>query len=126
MCPVCPGESLDQSQHVLASQMRAVVDEKLAEGRSDESIREFFVERYGPSVLMEPPGRGATALVWIVPPLGAVAAAAGLFLVLRSMRRAGPAAPNRSPANPLSDRERESYFRRIESAMADPGRDERG
>ena len=57
MCPVCPGESIDQSQVVLAVQMRGIVAEKLAAGWSDEQVREFFVERYGPSVLLEPQTR---------------------------------------------------------------------
>ena len=58
MCPVCPGESIDQSQHPLASQMRGVVDEKLEEGWNGEQVRNFFVERYGVRVLLEPPRRG--------------------------------------------------------------------
>ena len=55
MCPVCPGESIDQSQVALAVQMRGIVNDKLADGWSDEQIRNFFVERYGPSVLLQPP-----------------------------------------------------------------------
>ena len=61
MCPVCPGESIDQSQVALAVQMRGIVNEKLAEGWTDEQVREFFVERYGPSVLLETADRGCIA-----------------------------------------------------------------
>ena len=116
MCPVCPGESIDQSQHTLAVQMRAIVDEKLAAGQSEESIQEFFVERYGPSVLLEPSTRGFTVLVWIIPPLGAIAAAAGLFFVLRTMRRSEQMASGPAKAE-LSDTERDRYFRTIEAAV---------
>ena len=117
MCPVCPGESIDQSQHVLAGQMRAIVDEKLAEGWSEEEIRGFFVERYGQSVLLEPSRQGFTILVWIIPPLGGVAALAGLFLVLRSMRR--PRGPGPSRQDGLSDDERSRYFERVEAALGE-------
>ena len=58
MCPVCPGESIDQSQVARAVQMRGIVNEKLAAGWSDEQVQQFFVERYGPSVLLEPPAEG--------------------------------------------------------------------
>ena len=116
MCPVCPGESIDQSQHTLAVQMRAIVDEKLAAGQSEASIQAFFVERYGPSVLLEPSTRGFTALVWIIPPLGAIAAAAGLFFVLRTMRRSAPMVPRPAKVE-LSDAERDRYFRTIEAAV---------
>ena len=121
MCPVCPGESIDESQHVLAGQMRAIVDEKLAEGWSDEEITGFFVERYGPSVLLEPERRGFTLLVWIIPPLGGAAALAVLFLVLRSMNRPRPRDPDQSRQDHLSDDERTRYFERIEATLGESG-----
>ena len=121
MCPVCPGESIDQSQHILAGQMRAIVDEKLAEGWSDEEIRGFFVERYGPSVLLEPERRGFTILVWVIPPLGGVAALAVLFLVLRGMSRPRPRDPDQSRMDHLSDDERTRYFERIEATLGESG-----
>ena len=126
MCPICPGESLDQSQHILAVQMRGIVDEKLAEGWSDEEIRDFFVERYGASVLLEPSRRGFTILVWIIPPLGGVAAVAGLFLVLRSMSRPRPRDPGSSRPDRLSGDERTRYFERIEAALGESGTREGG
>ena len=76
MCPVCPGESIDQSQNRLAAQMRAIVAGKLAAGESEADIKSFFVERYGDSVLLSPPERGFNLLVWIVPGIGLAAAGA--------------------------------------------------
>ena len=87
MCPVCPGESIDQSQHPLAVQMRAAVDEKLDEGWSDAQVREFFVERYGSAVLLEPPAEGAHLVAWIVPPLGTALALVALYMAVRLMAR---------------------------------------
>ena len=118
MCPVCPGESIDQSQHPRAKAMRGVVDEKLVEGSSNDEIRQFFVERYGPSVLLEPPREGLNWLVWVVPPLGILAAALALYFVLRlavrsSPRNDGPLADEAA----LSEAERDDYFKRIEAAL---------
>ncbi len=126
MCPVCPGESIDQSQHPRATAMRAVVDEKLAEGSTNDEIRQYFVERYGPSVLLEPPREGLNWLVWIVPPVGVLAAAVALYLVLRMAVRSSPAA-DASPTGvaALTDNERDDYFRRIEAALASDSDDER-
>ena len=53
MCPVCPGESIDQSQHPLAVQMRNVVETKINEGWTENQVRDFFEERYGTAVLLE-------------------------------------------------------------------------
>ena len=119
MCPVCPGESIDQSQHPRAKAMRGVVNEKLAEGSTNDEIRQFFVERYGPSVLLEPPREGLNWLVWVVPPLGIVAAAVALYFVLRLAVRSSPRS-NGTPddGSSLTEAELDDYFRRIEAALA--------
>ena len=119
MCPVCPGESIDQSQHPRATAMRAVVDEKLAEGSSNDEIRQYFVDRYGPSVLLEPPREGLNWLVWIVPPVGVLAAAIALYLVLRMAVRTPPGSDaSATGVAVLTDTERDDYFLRIEAALA--------
>ena len=86
MCPVCPSETIDQSQVQLAGQMREIVREKLAAGESRDEILQFFVDRYGTAVLAEPPRSGFNLLVWIVPPLALMAGGLVLAMVLRSMR----------------------------------------
>ena len=119
MCPVCPGESIDQSQHVLAVQMRAIVDEKLEAGSTEQEIKGFFVARYGPSVLLEPPRRGFDLLVWLVPPVGLGLAAIALYLALRSMAR--PRDRHAEAVNGtsgLTEEERSVYLSRAESALA--------
>ena len=67
MCPVCPGESIDQSQNDLAIQMRFIVSKLVDEGKSDEEIKEYFVQRYGEVVLMEPSRNGLGLIAWTVP-----------------------------------------------------------
>ena len=119
MCPVCPGESIDQSQNALSRQMRVIVAEKLDQGWSENQIQTFFVERYGPSVLMEPPRRGFGLLAWLLPPIGVLAAAVALYAALRVMRRSPDGLPDDEGALQLSDDERAAYFRRIELALDD-------
>ena len=87
MCPVCPSETIDQSQVELAQQMRTIVQGKLVAGESREEILQFFVERYGESVLASPPRRGFNLLVWLVPPVALMVGGGVLYAVLRTMRR---------------------------------------
>ena len=87
MCPVCPSETIDQAQVVLARQMQQIVREQLAQGRTRAEILQFFADRYGDSVLASPPKKGFNLLVWILPPTGLAAGATVLYFVLRSMRR---------------------------------------
>ena len=126
MCPVCPGESIDQSQNPLSVQMRGIVEEKLAEGWSEREIKDFFVERYGPSVLLEPPTEGFSLAAWIVPPLAFALAIASLLLTLRWMRRSSEA--RAQAEGEARDAEHTRYVRRLESVVGtsdDPSGGER-
>ena len=117
MCPVCPGESIDQSQNPLALQMRNVVVEKLGQGWTEGQIKDFFVDRYGQSVLLEPETEGFTLAVWVIPPVAVLGAALALFLTLRVMRRR-PGGDGRAerPGVP-SDSDVAYYYRRIQEAV---------
>ena len=117
MCPVCPGESIDQSQNPLAIQMRGLVAEKLGEGWSDAQIKTFFVERYGPSVLLEPPREGFNLLAWVLPPIGVVIVLAVLFVAVGQMRSRGSAEAKDSGEPSLTNEERSEYGRLIEGAL---------
>ena len=114
MCPVCPGESIDQSQNPLARQMRGVVREKLAEGWSETQIKGFLVERYGPSVLLEPPTTGFSLAAWIVPPVAFALALAALLLTLKWMRMSA-AEDDRSDGSGADDHQ--ALVGRIDNAI---------
>ena len=90
ICPVCPGETIDQSQATLADQMQDIVREKLDAGWSDEQVRQYFVDRYGEGILAAPPKSGFNLLVWVVPPFGILGAILALALSVRAMRRGQP------------------------------------
>ena len=67
MCPVCPAETLDQSQSELAKQMKSVIRIQLSEGKTDQEIIDYFIQRYGEEVLASPPKSGSTLVAWITP-----------------------------------------------------------
>ena len=89
MCPVCPAQTIDQTEVPLAKQMRAQVRELLASGATRKEVLDWFAapERYGPGVLAEPPRSGYNLIAWIVPGVIVVVALAGGLLTLRAMRR---------------------------------------
>lgn len=89
MCPVCPAQTIDQTEVPLAKQMRAQVRELLAGGATRREVLAWFSapERYGPGVLAAPPRSGLNLIAWIVPGVIVVAALAGGLLTLRAMRR---------------------------------------
>lgn len=118
MCPVCPGESIDQSQNPLAVQMRGIVAEKLQEGWTDGQIKDFFVERYGPSVLLEPPASGVSIAAWVLPPVAFVLALAALAFAVRAMSRSRRLRHGAQPTpTQVSEEDMARYAGRIEAAL---------
>ena len=66
-CPVCQGESIEDSPAALAEEMRAVVREQLAAGRTPDEVKGYFVEKYGEWILLRPRARGWNMLVYVLP-----------------------------------------------------------
>ncbi|MDO8410806.1 MAG: cytochrome c-type biogenesis protein CcmH [Phenylobacterium sp.] len=75
-CLVCQNESIDDSHAELAADLRAVVRQEVAEGRSDAEVRRFLTDRYGEYVLLKPQFTWANAALWFAPLLIVLAGAA--------------------------------------------------
>ena len=86
-CPVCQGVSVEESPTELARQMRAVVRDQLAAGRSPEEVRAYFVGKYGEWVLLEPRASGFNLVVYILPWLALLAGAVVIVLAVRRWTR---------------------------------------
>jgi cytochrome c-type biogenesis protein CcmH len=69
-CPACQGESTAESNAAIAVEMRRIIAEQLAQGRTEAEIHQFFVERYGPWILYEPAFGGLTLWAWLSPIIG--------------------------------------------------------
>jgi cytochrome c-type biogenesis protein CcmH len=98
-CLVCQNQTIADSNAPLALDLRNQIRVQIAQGRSDEQIRAYMVERYGDFVLYRPPFKATTAVLWLAPFLLIAAGAAVMVLVVRK-RRAGtqtpePVAPQR-------------------------------
>jgi cytochrome c-type biogenesis protein CcmH len=66
-CVVCQNQSLLDSDADLAKDMRALIRERVDAGDSDEAIVTFLVERYGDFILLQPPFKPATWVLWLGP-----------------------------------------------------------
>jgi cytochrome c-type biogenesis protein CcmH len=66
-CPVCQGESIQESPAELAKEMRQVVREQLAAGRSSDEVKAYFVSKYGEWILLKPEANGANLAVYLLP-----------------------------------------------------------
>lgn len=82
-CLVCQNESLAGSRSDLANDLRREIRILISEGKTDDQIRSFMVERYGDFVLYRPPVKPITWLLWIGPFIILVIGIAGLLMYLR-------------------------------------------
>ena len=82
-CLVCQNESLAGSRSDLANDLRREIRILIKEGKSDDQIRSFMVERYGDFVLYRPPVKPLTWLLWIGPFVILGLGVAGLLMYLR-------------------------------------------
>ena len=67
-CPVCQGETIDDSNAPIARDLRIIIRERLVAGDSDEDVVAFIVARYGEGVLFNPPAEGANLILWLAGP----------------------------------------------------------
>ena len=105
-CLVCQNQSLAESDAPLAHDMRRIIRQQLAEGRSEAQVLQFFQDRYGEFVRYDPPFEPTTWLLWLGP---FVLLALGALTLVRTLRRR-----RAQPQAPLGQAERERAARFME------------
>lgn len=97
-CAVCQGVAISDSPASMAQAQLAKVRELVAEGKTDDEIRAYFVQRYGEWVLLEPTKTGLNVVLWAGP-----LALLGIGLVVILMQRKKPIALGAKPPPPGED-----------------------
>jgi len=72
MCPICDGQTLDQSQSLIAEDMKSTIKEKIEQGYNKEEIKNYFIARYGEGVIAYPKVEGFNILAYLIPILGLI------------------------------------------------------
>jgi len=86
-CPVCQNTPLDVCPTQACHQWRELIRQMLAEGKTADQIKQYFVTYYGASVLSEPPRSGFNWLIYIVPPVSFLVGVSLLFMAFRTWNR---------------------------------------
>jgi cytochrome c-type biogenesis protein CcmH len=92
-CQVCQNQSIDDSNAPLAADLRRLVRERLTAGDGDQAVLDFVVRRYGDYVLLRPPVRRDTWLLWYGPFAVLGLGAVGAFVYLRRRKPAAETVP---------------------------------
>jgi cytochrome c-type biogenesis protein CcmH len=90
-CMVCQNQSIDDSDAPLARDIRLLIRSRIEQGESNEAVRAYLVSRYGDFILLRPPFKLETLLLWLSPVLTLGAGIAAALLARRRAPRATPA-----------------------------------
>ncbi|MBK7835169.1 MAG: cytochrome c-type biogenesis protein CcmH [Gemmatimonadetes bacterium] len=83
-CPVCQGNSIQDSPSELAQEMKGVVRDQLASGKSPDEVKQYFIAKYGEWILLEPKASGFNLVVYLLP---LVVVAVGGLVIWRAVKK---------------------------------------
>ena len=66
-CPTCQGLSVKDSEAGFSTSIKGKIRELMKQGKSDDEIIAYFVERYGEWILRAPPVSGFNIVLWVLP-----------------------------------------------------------
>jgi cytochrome c-type biogenesis protein CcmH len=92
-CLVCQNQSIDDSDAPLARDIRILIRSRIETGESNDAVRAYLVSRYGDFILLKPPFKPETLLLWLSP---ALVLGAGVAAALFARRRAPRTTPRLS------------------------------
>jgi cytochrome c-type biogenesis protein CcmH len=91
-CPVCQGLSIQDSPSELAQSMRSVVRDQLAQGKSPDEVKAYFISKYGEWILLAPQPHGFNLVAYAVPLLVVLGGGTLIALAVRRWTAAPPPA----------------------------------
>ncbi len=107
-CLVCQNQSLAGSDSDFANDLRREIRIMLKEGKSDQEIRDFLVQRFGDFILFKPPVQSNTLPLWYGPAVLLLVGGVVLILVLRRRVKQGV---NFAPLSPADHQRAEALLR---------------
>jgi cytochrome c-type biogenesis protein CcmH len=121
-CPVCENTPLDVCPTEACRQWRELIRSQLADGWTEDQIKQYFVDNYGDRVLAEPPRTGLNWVVYVLPPVIILLGGFILFRALQSWTKAstasaGPSASEASPPGEAKPIEQDEYVARFEEEL---------
>jgi cytochrome c-type biogenesis protein CcmH len=89
-CVVCQGESIYDSNAVIAQDLRKLIRARLLSGEKPQDIRDYIVSSYGDYVLLSPPFKESTYLLWLLPLFFLMIGGGAFYLWVRGNEKAKP------------------------------------
>ncbi len=98
-CPTCSGRNLADCPTETCLQWKAEIKAQLDQGKNPSEVLQYFEDRFGTTVLQEPPKSGNTLALWAVPVGAALMLVGGGALIVRRISRGARPASQPAPAS---------------------------
>ena len=82
-CPKCENQSIFDSDALISQDIRLLIEDLAAQGKSDQEIKDFLQHRYGSFILYDPPLNATTLILWTLPWVFVLVGIAGLVYFIR-------------------------------------------
>lgn len=86
-CPMCQNESLADSNAPIARDLRNQIFKMMQQGKTNDQIKQYLVDRYSNYVLYDPPLSSGTWLLWFGPLLILLGGAGVVLIALKKRSR---------------------------------------
>ena len=100
-CPVCQGESIQDSPSELAHEMRELVKSQLAEGKTPAEVKAYFVSKYGEWILLDPQPHGFNLVLYAAPYVLLVIGIGVIYMAVKKWTAGG--SDSAEPENPATE-----------------------
>lgn len=90
-CPTCAGRNLADCPTDTCLQWKTEIAAQLQQGKTAADVMAYFQQRFGTTVLQEPPKAGQTLVLWVVPVVAFVGLAVAAVIVVRRASQPRPA-----------------------------------
>lgn len=117
-CPTCAGLNLADCRTQTCIQWKGQIGDLIEAGYSDQEVLDDFVARYGEQVLQEPPKRGFSLILWVLPVLALLAGGFWLVYTLRGWANRLPAVATAPPqAAPDAPNDSDAYLQQVDQDL---------
>jgi cytochrome c-type biogenesis protein CcmH len=89
IAPCCWSQQVSVHQSPASDEIKANIRKLLAEGKTQEQILDAYVAEYGDRILAEPPARGFSAALYVLPWIFLAGSIGLVVVVIRRLRTPG-------------------------------------
>jgi cytochrome c-type biogenesis protein CcmH len=117
IAPCCWSQQVSVHQSAAANEIRQDIRRRLARGASRQEILDDYVVQFGTAILAEPPARGFSRVLYVLPPIVLIAGAGLVVAVVRRFARTGSEAGSRADTRAHATGSSDGYDRKLDEEL---------